>query len=67
MASKIQIDQVFPPAKFDGLSLTTFRGDYAEYTGETQVLHGAVFHEIRILEGHLQGQLRVTMRAPGSK
>lgn len=40
------------------------QGDLAEYTGKSQLLCGAVFYEIRMLEGHLEGQLKVTVRVP---
>jgi hypothetical protein len=45
-------------------STTYFRGDLAQYTGKTMVLHGGLFYEILILEGHLKGQTKVTDRAP---
>lgn len=39
-------------------------GDLAEYTGKSQVIYGAVFFEILMLEGHLKGQIKATVRAP---
>lgn len=43
---------------------TYFHGDAAEYTGKTEQLHGGTFHEIKILEGHLKGQTKLTQRPP---
>lgn len=43
-----------------------YRGDLARYTGKTMSLHGGLFYEIELLEGHLKGSLKVTMRAPGA-
>jgi hypothetical protein len=43
---------------------TYFRGDKAIYTGKTIVLHGGLFYEIKLVEGHMKGQLKVTQRAP---
>jgi hypothetical protein len=43
---------------------TYFRGDKAIYTGKTLVLHGGLFYEIKLVEGHMKGQLKVTQRAP---
>ena len=43
---------------------TYWHGDLAEYTGKTQLLHGALFYEIKIVEGHRAGQLKVTQKAP---
>lgn len=41
-----------------------WHGDRASYTGRTEELHGAVFHEIKMMEGHLKGILKLTQRAP---
>ena len=41
-----------------------WKGDLAEYTGKSQIICGAVFFEILMLEGNLEGQLKVTTRAP---
>ena len=41
-----------------------FKGDLAEYTGNSQLLCGAVFYEILMLDGHLEGSLKVTVRVP---
>lgn len=41
-----------------------WKGDLAKYTGKSMMLHGALFYEFELLEGHLKGQLRVTQRAP---
>lgn len=43
---------------------TYFYGDLAEYTGKSEKLYGGLFYEIRILEGHKQGDLKFTQRAP---
>ena len=43
---------------------TYFKGDLAKYTGNTITLHGALFYEIELIEGHLKGQIKVTQRAP---
>jgi len=36
-----------------------FHGDLARFTGHTLKIHGGLFDEIEILEGHLKGQIRV--------
>jgi hypothetical protein len=41
-----------------------FKGDLAKYTGNTMKLHGGLFYEIELLEGHMKGELKVTQRAP---
>lgn len=41
-----------------------WKGDLAEYTGNKEFLHGAWFYEIVILEGHLKGQTKWTLREP---
>lgn len=46
------------------MKTTYFYGDLARYTGKTEVIHGALFYELEILEGHLKGQTKVTQRAP---
>jgi hypothetical protein len=46
------------------MKTTYFYGDLARYTGKTMTIHGGMFYEIEILEGHLKGQLKVTQRAP---
>jgi hypothetical protein len=40
------------------------KGDLAEYTGEVLPLHGGIFYEVVMLEGHLKGEFRVTTVAP---
>ncbi len=37
---------------------TYFKGDLAEYTGKKETLHGAEWEEVRLLDGHLKGELR---------
>jgi hypothetical protein len=41
-----------------------WKGDLAEFTGNTMRLHGGLFYEYRLLEGHRKGDLIVSMRAP---
>lgn len=41
-----------------------FKGDKAKYTGNTEIIHGGLFYEIELLEGHMKGQFKVTQRAP---
>lgn len=43
-----------------------WHGDLAVYTGKSMMLHGALFFEIKLLEGHLKGKTLVTMRSPVS-
>lgn len=45
------------------MKTTYFNGDLARYTGKTETIHGGLFYEIELLEGHLKGQLKVTQRA----
>ncbi len=44
--------------------MTYFKGDRAIYTGKVMQLHGATFYEIKMLEGHMAGQLKVVRAAP---
>jgi len=46
------------------MNTTYFKGDLAKYTGKTFTIHGGLFYEIEILEGHLKGELKVTQRSP---
>lgn len=32
-----------------------WKGDLAEYTGKSEVIHGGIFHEYLLLEGHRKG------------
>ncbi len=41
-----------------------FKGDLAKYTGRSVVLHGGLFYEIELIEGHRKGDRVVTQRAP---
>lgn len=41
-----------------------WKGDLARYTGKSETIHGGVFYEIELLEGHLKGQTKVTQRQP---
>ena len=44
-----------------------FHGDATEYTGKTQFLYGGLFYEVRIIEGHLKGTLKLTQTPPDGK
>jgi hypothetical protein len=46
------------------MKTTYFHGDLARYTGKTMMIHGGLFYEIELLEGHLKGRFKVTQRAP---
>lgn len=48
-------------------AFTYWHGDKAEYTGKSERMHGGLFYEVRLLEGHLKGQTKWTQRAPTSK
>lgn len=41
-----------------------WKGDLAEYTGKTEMIHGGLFYEIKLIEGHLKDELKWTQRAP---
>ena len=41
-----------------------WNGDLARYTGKTMTLHGGLFYEIEMLEGHLKDQTKVTQLEP---
>ena len=41
-----------------------WKGDRAEYTGNTEFLYGALFYELRLLEGRRKGQTVLTIRPP---
>jgi len=41
-----------------------WKGDLAQYTGKSMTLHGGLFYEFVLLDGHLKGEIKVTMRAP---
>ena len=32
-----------------------WKGDKAEFTGNVTIMHKGLFHEIKLLEGHLEG------------
>ena len=46
---------------------TYWKGDKAEYTGATQELHGGTFYEIRIVEGRLKGETKLTPQPPAAQ
>lgn len=39
-------------------------GDAAEYTGHSEMLHGAVCYQVRIIEGHRTGEMAWTYHPP---
>jgi hypothetical protein len=39
-------------------------GDKAKYTGKSMTLHGGLFYEVKMVEGHMKGQIKVTVQAP---
>lgn len=39
-------------------------GDKAEYTGKSEMMHGALFYEAKWLEGHRKGKAFHTQRKP---
>lgn len=44
--------------------ITYWQGDKAEYTGKYELLHGALFFELLLLEGHRNGERVWTLKAP---
>jgi hypothetical protein len=43
---------------------TTFiRGDAARHTGRSEMMHGGMFHEVEMLEGHMKGEKKWTQTA----
>ena len=42
-------------------------GDRAEYTGKVVEAYGGTFYEVRMLEGHLEGQLKAVKQPPMPK
>jgi hypothetical protein len=43
---------------------TTWKGDAAKHTGKSEMIHGGLFHEIELLEGHMKGQKKWTQTGP---
>jgi hypothetical protein len=41
-----------------------FYGDETRYTGERKILHGGLFFEMELIEGHRKGEKVWTMRKP---
>ena len=41
-----------------------WHGDKAEATGKTETIHGGLFYEYRLVEGHRAGELIVSQRTP---
>ena len=41
-----------------------WKGDKAEYTGKTVMLHNSLFYEVKLLEGCMKDQLKVTQKPP---
>lgn len=44
--------------------MTYFKGDAAEFTGKTDVFSGKTFYEVRMIEGHMIGELKWVVTAP---
>ena len=42
-------------------------GDRAEYTGRSVIAYGGTFYEVRMLEGHLKGQMKAVKQPPMPK
>ena len=42
-------------------------GDRAAYTGNVVEAYGGTFYEVRMLEGHLKGQLKAVKQPPMPK
>lgn len=50
------------------ISTTTYiRGDKAVYTGNSEMLYGALAYEVVIMEGRRTGEKAHTYRRPGSE
>lgn len=43
---------------------TYFKGDRAQYTGKMETVGGQVFHEVRLLEGHMKGETKLVKGGP---
>jgi len=43
---------------------TYIRGFKGFYTGETQIIHGGLFHNVEMVEGPDIGKIKVTMTTP---
>jgi len=59
-----QPDLTLMDATTDSAFVTYFRGDAAQYTGETKLLHGGLFYAARLLEGMNTGKVIWTMTSP---
>ena len=42
-------------------------GDKAVYTGKVVEAYGGTFHEVLMLEGHMEGQLKAVKQPPVAK
>ena len=42
-------------------------GDRAAYTGKVVEAYGGTFYEVRMLEGHMEGQLKAVKQPPMPK
>tara|TARA_R110002126_G_scaffold116548_1_gene255993 strand:+ start:163 stop:351 length:189 start_codon:yes stop_codon:yes gene_type:complete len=42
-------------------------GDRAEYTGKVVEAYGGTFYEVKMLEGHMEGQLKAVKQPPMPK
>lgn len=43
-------------------NITYWKGDLAYYTGKKEYIHGGLFYEVKLLEGHLKGQSKWTQK-----
>lgn len=41
-----------------------WQGNKAAYTGRTTIIYRGTFYEIKLLEGHEKGKLKLTIREP---
>jgi len=46
------------------MASTYFKGDLAYYTGKTARLHGGLFYEVIMAEGHMKGQIKHIVTPP---
>lgn len=46
------------------MKFTYWKGDKVEYTGKSEIYYGRRFFQIRLLEGHLKGELKDTSQCP---
>lgn len=51
-------------AATDSRTPGVFYGDETRYTGERKIIHGGLFYEMELVEGHRKGEKVWTMKAP---